>query len=267
MRFTKIVLLKKLICNYSDNYNVHIQITGSPPIVTKRKRKPSLEDSYSDISSVSSSSESDVSAEEDIPSQPSPTVPTTSKIVETESDEESDDDSDIYEQLRNTRKLSVNSVYSDKESFEEEEEGEGVEENLSQEEVEPSPSLPVAMHTDHMYAKPPKTPEAQSDTDYVVVEINEEDEKLKKEELLTAQARQHTFPARSSEEEDKLVNQFRHGYGPDKEEVEMFKLALKRLKGEKDDLVSDVPWAYYPSDILCVLYICNHACYCVPCVT
>ena len=30
----------------------------------------------------------------------------------------------------------------------------------------------------------------------------------------------------------------------------MFKLALKRLKEEKDELVSDVPWAYYPSDIL-----------------
>ena len=124
------MLLKKLMCNHSDNYNVHVQITGSSPIVTKRKRKPSLEDSYSDISSVSSSSESDVSAEEDIPSQPSPTAPATSKIVETESDEESDDDSDIYEQLRNTRKLSVNSVYSDKESSEEEEEGEGVKENL-----------------------------------------------------------------------------------------------------------------------------------------
>ena len=104
---------------------------------------------------------------------------------------------------------------------------EGVEDDLSHEEVEPSPSLPVAMHTDHMYAKSPKTSEAQSDTDNVVVEINEEDEKLKKEEMLTAQARQHTFPARSSEEKDKLVNQFRHGYGPDKEEVEMFKLALK----------------------------------------
>ena len=88
---------------------------------------------------------------------------------------------------------------------------------------------------------------------------------MKKEELLTAQARQHTFPAWSSEEEDKLVNQFHHGYGPDKEEVEMFKLALKRLKGEKDDLVNDVPWAYYPSDILCVLHICNCACHCVSC--
>ena len=209
----------------------------------------------SDISSVSSSSESDASAEEDFPSQPSPMAQTTSKvIVETESDEESDDDNDIYEQLRNTRKLSVNSVYSDKESSEEEE-LEEVEENLSQE-VDPSPTLPVAMHTDHMYAKPPKSPEAQSDTDNVVVEINEEDEKLKKEELLTAQARQHSFPARSSEEEEKLVRQFRNGYGPDKEEVEMFKLALQRLKRDKDELVSDVPWAYYPSDILCITIHC-----------
>ena len=30
----------------------------------------------------------------------------------------------------------------------------------------------------------------------------------------------------------------------------MFKLALKRLKEEKDELVSDVSWADYPSDIL-----------------
>ena len=178
---------------------------------------------------------------------------TTNKIVETESDEESDDDSDIYEQLRNARKLSVNSVYSDKESSEEEEEGDL--EEVEEQKVKTSPTLPVAMHIDHMYAKLPKTPEAQSDTDNVVVEINEEDEKLRKEELLTAQARQHSFPARSSEEEEKLVHQFRTGYGPDKEEVEMFKLALKRLKREKDELVSDVPWAYYPSDILCVITI------------
>ena len=183
------------MCNNSDAYDVHMKITGSLPIVARHKRKRSLEDSYSDISSVSSSSESDVSAEEDIPSQPFPTAPTTSKIVETESDEESDDDSDIYEQLRNTTKLSVNSVYSDKESSEEKEEGEGVKENLSQEEVEPFPSLFVAMHTDHMYAKLPKTPEALSDTDDVVVEINEKDDKLKKE-MLIAQARQHSLSAR-----------------------------------------------------------------------
>ena len=73
---------------------------------------------------------------------------------------------------------------------------------------------------------------------------------MQKEELLTAQARQHTFPVRSAAEEDKILHQFSRAYGPDTEDVEMLKLALKRLKEEKDELVNDVPWAYYPSDIL-----------------
>ena len=180
-------------------------------------------------------------------SPPSRAAPTTSKIIETESDdEESDDDSDIYEQLRNARKLSVNSVYSDKESSEEELE----ERDTSQVEVSSPPPVLTPVHMDHIYAKPPVTPEAQNDNDNEDVEIDEEAEKLKKEELLTAQARQHSFPVRSADAEDKILHQFRHGYGPDKEDVEMFKLAIKRLKEEKDDLVSDVPWAYYPSDIL-----------------
>ena len=114
--------------------------------------------------------------------------------------------------------------------------------------------MPVAMHTDHMYAKPPKTLEALSDTDDVVVEINEEDDKLKKE-MLIAQARQHSFPAWSSEEEDKLVNQFRHGYDPNKEEVEKFKLALKRLNGEKDDLINDVQYLGHITLPLCVVHM------------
>ena len=220
-------------------------------LASRRKRKPSLEDSYSDISSVSSSSDSDVSMEEEeegnTPSPPSLAAPTTSKIVETDSnDEESSDDSDIYEQFRKTRKLSVNSVYSDKDSSEEDME----ERDISQK-VESSPPIAMPVLTDHIYAKPPKSPEAQNDNDNnVVVEINEEDERLKREELLTAQARQHSFPTRSAEEEDRILQQIRLGYGPDKEDVEMFKLALKRLKEEKDELVSDVSWAYYPSDIL-----------------
>jgi len=69
--------------------------------------------------------------------------------------------------------------------------------------------------------------------------------------LLTAKARQHTFPTRSAAEEDKILQQFSQDYGLDMEDIEMFKLALKRLKEEeKDELVSDVPWAYYPLDIL-----------------
>ena len=76
------------------------------------------------------------------------------------------------------------------------------------------------------------------------------EEKLRKKEVLTSQARQHTFPARSAAEEDKIPHQFSRDYGPDMEDIEMFKLALMGLKEEKDELVSDVSWAYYPSDIL-----------------
>ena len=214
-----------------------------------------MDDSYSDISSISSSSDSDVSMEEEenISTLPSRAVPTASKIIETESDdEESDNDSDIYEQLRNARKLSVNSVYSDKESSEEELE----ERDSSQVEVSSPPPVLTPVHNDHIYAKPPITPETQNDNDEEDVEIDEEAEKLKKEELLTAQARQHSFPARSADAEDEILHQFRHGCGPDKEDVEMFKLALMRLKKGKDELVSGVPWAYYPSDILSDIILC-----------
>lgn len=114
--------------------------------------------------------------------------------------------------------------------------------------MEDTSTMPAAVHMDHMYAKPPKTPEAQNEPDDV--EINEEDEKRRREELLTAQARQHTFPSRSLEEDEKILYEFQHGYGPDTEDVDMFKLALSKLKGEKDELVNDVPWAFYPSDIL-----------------
>ena len=225
-------------------------------LVSRRKRKPSV-DSYSDISSVSSSGESDAYVEEDeegdISSPPRLARHTTSKIVETESEEEeSDDDSDIYEQLRNARKLSVNSVYSDRESSEEDMDEE---EEPLQQKVVPSPPQPVPVHTDHIYAKPPKTPEAQNDNDDIVVEINEEEEKQRREELLTAQARQHSFPVRSAEREDEILHQFHDNYGPDKEDVEMLKQALKRLKEQKNELVDGVPWAYYPSDILsCIVW-------------
>ena len=38
----------------------------------------------------------------------------------------------------------------------------------------------------------------------------------------------------------------------------MLKLALKRLKeAEKDELVTDVHWAYCPSDILFIMIICS----------
>lgn len=38
--------------------------------------------------------------------------------------------------------------------------------------------------------------------------------------------------------------------GLDKEDVQMFKLALGQLRGEEDSLVEDLPWAHYPHNIL-----------------
>ena len=38
--------------------------------------------------------------------------------------------------------------------------------------------------------------------------------------------------------------------GLDKEDVQMFKLAIGRLRDEEDLLVSDLPWAHYPHHIL-----------------
>ena len=38
--------------------------------------------------------------------------------------------------------------------------------------------------------------------------------------------------------------------GLDREDVQMFKLALSRLKGEGDPLVDDLDWAHYPHNIL-----------------
>ena len=58
---------------------------------------------------------------------------------------------------------------------------------------------------------------------------------------------------RPPSEESRILCNFRD-YGPDEEDFEMFGLALKRLKEDKDELVDGVPWAYYPSDILYCVY-------------
>ena len=58
------------------------------------------------------------------------------------------------------------------------------------------------------------------------------------------------FPVRSPESERKILDKFRNGYGPDAEEIEMFKQALIRLKEEEPELVKDVHWGHYPTDIL-----------------
>ena len=52
--------------------------------------------------------------------------------------------------------------------------------------------------------------------------------------------------------EKEILDKFRHGDGPDDEDIKMFKLALQRLHEEEDELVKNVHWAYYPSDILSI---------------
>lgn len=48
--------------------------------------------------------------------------------------------------------------------------------------------------------------------------------------------------------------------GPDKEDVQMFRLALGRMKSDGDEMVMGVSWAYYPHNILlCENLPCSQA--------
>ena len=38
--------------------------------------------------------------------------------------------------------------------------------------------------------------------------------------------------------------------GPDKEDVQMFRLAFGRMKSDRNEMVAEVSWAYYPHNIL-----------------
>ena len=61
------------------------------------------------------------------------------------------------------------------------------------------------------------------------------------------------FRPRSTEEEEKIMQKCRNGDGVDIEDVKMLGLAYKRLKESRDQLVKDVHWAYYPTDILVII--------------
>ena len=58
------------------------------------------------------------------------------------------------------------------------------------------------------------------------------------------------FLERSDLEENRIMRGIFSGDGPDEEDLEMLKLAFKKLKEEKDEVVDGISWAYYPSDIL-----------------
>ena len=58
------------------------------------------------------------------------------------------------------------------------------------------------------------------------------------------------FLERSDIKENCIMRGIFSGDGPDEEDLEMLKLAFKKLKEEKDEVVDGISWAYYPSDIL-----------------
>lgn len=64
------------------------------------------------------------------------------------------------------------------------------------------------------------------------------------------------YRKRIPKQEEDIVSAFLM-FGPDKEDVIMMKLALTKLKIEGVELVQDVPWSHYPSDILEYIYYCT----------
>ena len=70
--------------------------------------------------------------------------------------------------------------------------------------------------------------------------------------------RKPKYKKRSLKMEDEILERFIE-QGLDKEDVLMFKLAVGRLKELRDELVGHVSWAYYPHNILFILYTHVHA--------
>ena len=84
-------------------------------------------------------------------------------------------------------------------------------------------------------------------------EVGEEEEEEKKEEVEVVAPCKPRYKRRSSVCEVEVLDVFLEE-GLDKEDVQMFKLAMARLKDREDPLVDDVPWAHYPYYILSFWY-------------
>ena len=71
------------------------------------------------------------------------------------------------------------------------------------------------------------------------------------------------FKARCPEDEEKLACGLL-GDPPDREDIVMLRLALGRMKGEGEELVGGVSWAYHPHDILSLVIVnVTSCCVCV----
>lgn len=79
-----------------------------------------------------------------------------------------------------------------------------------------------------------------------LVEIEDEVEEVEVIKPVTPKPRYKKRPANADAD---ILKAFVES-GPDKEDIQMFKLALGRLKGEEDSLTMDVCWAHYPHNIL-----------------
>ena len=75
------------------------------------------------------------------------------------------------------------------------------------------------------------------------------EEEVEAEEVIKPAPPRPRFKPRPSASEQSILEGFVEE-GMDREDVQMFKLALARLKGEGDHLVEGLPWAHYPHNIL-----------------
>ena len=57
------------------------------------------------------------------------------------------------------------------------------------------------------------------------------------------------FKRRLVDVEDEILHRITQR-GPDKEDVQMFKLALGKMRDEKTEMAEGISWAYYPHNIL-----------------
>ena len=104
--------------------------------------------------------------------------------------------------------------------------------------------------------KPPKlktgvasSPRQYRDKENLLGEDQEEEGTEMEVEVVKPAPPRPRFKPRPSSSEQDILGGFVEA-GLDKEDVQMFKLALSRLKGEGESLVEGLPWAHYPHNIL-----------------
>ena len=96
------------------------------------------------------------------------------------------------------------------------------------------------------------SPKQYRDKENLLGELEEAEEELELVKAPVPPPPRPRFKRRPSVSDQNILESFIEE-GLDKEDVQMFKLALARLKGEGDSLVEGLPWAHYPHNILCYI--------------